>query len=139
MMEEKRYTFEELTEIVKILREKCPWDSTQTHESLKVCMEEDASEVIEGIDLLKSTGEWDNLCEELGDVLLQVVLHSVIAQEEGLFTLEDVVTGIARKMVRRHPHIFGKSEFYKDYDGIPSWEEIKRLEKEAREKNKGFL
>ena len=83
-------------------------------------MEEEASEVIEGIDLLKSTGEWDNLCEELGDVLLQVVLHSVIAQEEGLFTLEDVVTGIARKMVRRHPHILENLSFIKTMMGYPA-------------------
>ena len=91
---------------------------------------------MEGIDLLEKTGEWDNLCEELGDVLLQVVLHSVIAQEEGLFTLDDVVDAIARKMIRRHPHIFGKSDLYKDYDGIPDWEEIKRLEREEKERQR---
>ena len=137
-MEEKKtaYTFEEFTEIVRELRAKCPWDSTQTHKSLKPCMQEEVEEVLEGIDLLEKTGEWDNLCEELGDVLLQVVLHSMIAQEEGLFTLDDVVDAIARKMIRRHPHIFGKSDLYKDYDGIPDWEEIKRLEREEKERQR---
>lgn len=139
-MEEKKtaYTFEEFTEIVRKLRAECPWDSTQTHQSLKPCMTEEAGEVLEGIDLLERTGEWDNLCEELGDVLLQVVLHSVIAQEEGLFTLDDVVDAIARKMIRRHPHIFGKSELYKDYDGIPSWEEIKKIEREEKQKRRAL-
>lgn len=121
---------------MKELRDKCPWDSVQTHESLKTCMAEEASEVLEGIDLLTQTGDWDNLCEELGDVLMQVVLHSVIAQEEGYFSLEDVIDGITRKMVRRHPHIFGKSELYGDYEGIPTWEEIKRLEKEEKKRRK---
>ena len=137
MMEDKKYTFEEFLDIVEELRRKCPWDSAQTPESLKPCMMEEAAEVIQGVDLLGQTGEWDNLCEELGDVLLQVVLHSVIAEEEGLFTLEDVITQVARKMVRRHPMIFGKSDILKDCEGIPSWEEIKRLEKAARQREKG--
>ena len=137
MMEDKKYTFEEFLDIVEELRRKCPWDSAQTHESLKPCMMEEAAEVIQGVDLLGQTGEWDNLCEELGDVLLQVVLHSVIAEEEGLFTLEDVITQVARKMVRRHPMIFGKSDILKGCEGIPSWEEIKRLEKAARQREKG--
>ena len=139
-MEEKKttYTFEEFVEIVQKLRAKCPWDSTQTHTSLKDCMREEAQEVLEGIDLLEKTGDGDNLCEELGDFLLQIVLHSVIAQEEGLFCLDDVIDAVARKMIRRHPHIFGKSELYKDYDGIPNWDEIKKMEKEEKDRQKAL-
>ncbi len=135
---ESLYTFEEFEGIVRELRSRCPWDSTQTHASLKPCMAEEAEEVLEGIDLLEQTGDGENLCEELGDVLLQVVLHSVIAQEEGLFTLDDVIDGISRKMIRRHPHIFGKSDLYKDCEGIPDWEEIKRLEREEKERRKAM-
>lgn len=124
------YTFEDFVQIVRILRceNGCSWDREQTHESLKSCMMNEAAEVVEGIDLYQQSGDADNLCEELGDVLLQVVLHSQIGKEEGAFTLDDVIQGISEKMVRRHPHVFGQVK-----DGEqPSWEEIKRLEKESK-------
>ncbi len=130
--EERDYSLEDLQKITEILRSSrgCPWDREQTHASLRGCMMEEAGEVLEGIDLYEKTGDWDNLCEELGDVLWQVVMHSVIAQEEGLFTLKDVIRGISEKMIRRHPHVFGAA------DGLPpedlSWEEIKRRERAGR-------
>lgn len=134
----EKYTFEELESIIKKLRSPkgCPWDREQTHESLIPCMQEEANEVVEGIHILTDTGDADNLCEELGDVLLQVLMHSQIAEEEGLFTLEDVIDGISRKMVRRHPHVFGNSSADTSSEALLTWEEIKRQEKEEKRKRK---
>lgn len=119
--------FRRFVDIVGRLRDEdgCPWDRAQTHESLRSCLIEEAYETIEAINRKNK----DNLCEELGDVLLQVVLHARIAQEEGAFTMGDVIQGIAAKMVRRHPHVFGTEE---EKRNPPGWEEIKRREKEAR-------
>ena len=78
----------------------CPWDGAQTHESLKPACIEEAAEVLGGIDILRETGRAENLKEELGDLLLQVVFHAQLAQEEGLFSLEDVAQAAADKMVR---------------------------------------
>ena len=111
-------------------RDGCPWDKAQTMESLKPCMINEMTEAIAGIDLYKTTGSPENLCEELGDVLLQVVLLSQIAEEEGLFTIEDVIEGISRKMVRRHPHVFSKHSSIEEVPG--QWDEIKRMEKAAK-------
>ena len=86
--------FDRFIKVVGEIREKCPWDSVQTHESLKKYLIEESQEVLDGIDRLNETGDSDNLCEELGDVLFQVVLHSLIAHEEGIFTIEDVISGI---------------------------------------------
>lgn len=126
----RRYGLEDLRQIIGILRSErgCPWDREQTHTSLKDCMMEEAQEALDGIDIYARTGAWDNLCEELGDVLLQVVMHSVIAQEEGIFTLDDVIQGISEKMIRRHPHVFGGAGSATTL----SWEEIKELEKGRR-------
>ena len=83
-MEKKAYTFDEFCSIVKTLRspEGCPWDREQSHESLKPCLLEEAYEVLDGIETLEKEGNWDSLCEELGDLLLQIVMHSRIAEEE---------------------------------------------------------
>lgn len=125
-MERETYTFQDFVDIVRILREQCPWDSVQTHDSLRKCLTDETAEVLEGIDILKNTGKGDNLCEELGDLLMQVVLHSVIAQEEGLFTIEDVIGGISAKMKYRHPRIFSPE----DAEAAKlSWEELKLREK----------
>lgn len=116
----------ELMEVVRELRSEdgCPWDRKQTHESLKPCMLEEAYEVIEAID----QGDTANLREELGDILLQVALHSVIAEEKDEFTLEEVVHEVSEKMIRRHPHVFGTSE-ENSIDGVASnWDDIKRKE-----------
>ncbi len=131
----KTYTLDDLAEIVETLRSDkgCPWDRQQTHESLRACMIEEAYEAVEGIRILEETGSWENLCEELGDVLLQVVMHSQIAREEDLFTLSDVIGGISEKMIRRHPHVFKDQDSSRTADEVPaSWEEIKRREKKKR-------
>ena len=101
---------EELMQTVAKLRapQGCPWDRAQTHESLKAACVEEAAEVVSGINILSETGRAQSLMEELGDLLLQVVMHAQIAEEEGLFTMEDVIRGINRKMIRRHPYVFGE-------------------------------
>lgn len=129
MKEKRKDSFADFVEIVRILRAKCPWDSVQTHESLKKCLKDETEEVLEGIAILEKNGDGASLCEELGDLLLQVVLHSVIAEEEGLFDLEDVVAGISSKMKYRHPRIFSPEDMEA---ANLSWEELKRREKEGR-------
>ena len=107
---DKQFTFEELHAIIATLRSEqgCPWDRAQTHESLKSTTLEEAYEVIQAVTDLTETNNPSNLKEELGDLLLQIMLHSQIAEEKAEFTLEDVIDGLARKMIRRHPHVFGK-------------------------------
>lgn len=101
--------FIELRETVARLRAEdgCPWDRAQTHESLKPECVEEAAEVICGINILRETGRPDSLIEELGDLLLQVLMHAQIGEEEGLFSLSEVISCVNEKMVRRHPHVFG--------------------------------
>ena len=119
--------FDRFMEVVRELRKKCPWDSVQTHESLKPYLMEEAGEVLEGIDHLNAEGDSQNLCEELGDVLFQVALHSVIAEEEGLFTIKDVISGVESKMKFRHPRIFSPE----DTEAVSlSWEELKARERQ---------
>lgn len=130
-MVKKMETFDEFMEVVRAVREHCPWDSVQTHETLKPYLVNETNEVLEGIDLLEQTHDSENLCEELGDVLFQVALHSVIAQEEGLFSIEDVVSGISEKMKYRHPKIFSPED--KEAASL-SWDELKRREKKAKNK-----
>ena len=122
--------YQRLLDIIEKLRGEngCPWDREQTHMSLKKgCMEE-AAEVVCGINIYNKTGKADNLKEELGDMLLQVVMHCQIAKEEGLFDIEDVCKGIADKMVRRHPHVFGETEVSGSDEVLKNWEEIKKEE-----------
>lgn len=130
-----RGSFDTFVKIVAALRGEngCPWDRAQTFESLKPCMIHEMTEAVAGIDLCRASGDAANLCEELGDVLLQVVLLAQIAQEEGLFSIEDVVRGIGRKMLRRHPHVFGDSDKTPLKEEIPGlWEAVKREEKKSR-------
>lgn len=131
---EQKYTYEDFLAIIKTLRSEngCPWDREQTHESLRPCMMEEAAEVISAIRIYEKTGNAENLQEELGDVLLQVVMHSCIAEEEGLFTMEDVVDNVAAKMVRRHPHVFGNVEADNAEQVLQNWEDIKKQEKEGK-------
>ena len=103
-------SFDEFLKVVKQIRKECPWDSVQTHESLKPYLREETEEVLQGVDRLIQQKDAGNLCEELGDVLFQIVLHSVIAEEEGLFTLEDVVMGVMNKMKYRHPKVFSPED-----------------------------
>ena len=125
------HTYEEFLKVIEELRSEhgCPWDREQTHASLKQCMLEEAYEVIEGIEEYEATGDYKNLREELGDVLLQVVLHARIAEEEGRFTMGDIVDEICEKMIRRHPHVFGDAAAENSKESLVLWEDIKKQEK----------
>ncbi|HIX71835.1 MAG TPA: MazG family protein [Candidatus Anaerobutyricum stercoripullorum] len=127
---DRQFTFEELHAVVAALRGEngCPWDKAQTHESMKGNTIEEAYEVNQAVSDLTATGNPANLCEELGDLLLQVMLHSQIAEESGEFTLEDVIDGITRKMIRRHPHVFGGETYASDEERRAAWEAIKEQE-----------
>ena len=133
--------FEEFEEVIARLRapDGCPWDRAQTHMSLKNTCIEEAAEVICGINILDRTGDADNLKEELGDLLMQVVLHARIAEEEGLFTMDDVIQSIIDKMIRRHPHVFGDSDGPGTDGSKESWEEIKKQEKAGKEWTEEYL
>ena len=124
-----KYSFEEFMDIIRKLRSKegCPWDREQTHESLKTCLLEECYETIEAI----NNKDKENLCEELGDVMLQVALHTAIAEEVHEFTIDDVITGVAEKMIRRHPHVFGNVIANNSDAVIKNWDEIKKQEKRA--------
>lgn len=126
--EEGVYSFYDLVEIMQSLRseEGCPWDIKQTHQSLKKNLIEECYELIDAIDELDD----DAMIEELGDVLLQVVFHTTIAQEDGYFNMDDVTTEISNKLIRRHPHIFGDVEVEDAEEVLENWEAIKRDEKE---------
>ena len=128
------YSYEELLNVIAQLRSEhgCPLDKAQTHESLIPCLRNECEEVVQAIE----QHDEENLCEELGDVLLQVLLHARIAEEEGQFTMADVVNGLAEKMVRRHPHVFGDEEYGSPEQNQARWEEIKRQEKEAKKRRK---
>jgi tetrapyrrole methylase family protein/MazG family protein len=125
----KNYSFDEFMDIIRKLRSKegCPWDREQTHESLKTCLLEECYETIEAI----NNNDKENLCEELGDILLQVALHSVISEETKEFDINDVITAEAEKMIRRHPHVFGDATVNNSEEVIINWEEIKKKEKKA--------
>ena len=132
---------EQLKRIVEKLRSEdgCPWDKVQTHSSLKPTVIEEAAEVISGINILEEKGDAENLKEELGDLLLQVMFHSVIAEEEGLFTFDDVAKVVSEKMIRRHPHVFSGVTYESDEERHKSWEEIKKAEKEGKEWQEPYL
>ena len=132
---------ERLKQIVTTLRSEhgCAWDRAQTHSSLKPPCIEEAAEVICGINILEQTGDAANLKEELGDLLLQVMFHAVIAEEEGLFTFDDVAKVVSDKMVRRHPHVFAGVQFASEAELHQAWAEIKRQEKVGREWESAYL
>jgi tetrapyrrole methylase family protein/MazG family protein len=125
--------FKRLVELVSRLRAPggCPWDREQTHETLKPMMIEEAYEAVEAID----EGNDEEFIGELGDLLLQVVFHSEIATEEDRFTVAEVISRVASKMVRRHPHVFGADKAETADDVLRSWEAIKAAE--LAEKGKG--
>ncbi len=103
----------------------CPWDREQTHVSLRAALIEETYEVIDAID----AGDFENLCEELGDLLLHVTMHARMAQESGRFNLADVADGICEKLIRRHPHVFSVGKAQDSAAVLKQWEEIKRGEK----------
>ncbi|HEX2868844.1 MAG TPA: nucleoside triphosphate pyrophosphohydrolase [Ignavibacteriales bacterium] len=121
MTEEK---FQEFVNIVHRLRKECPWDREQTHDSIKENTLEEAYEVIESID----HKDYQELKVELGDLLLHVVFHSVIAEESGTFSLDEVIDSIEQKLIRRHPHVFGETEVSGSGEVTKNWEKIKLSE-----------
>ena len=121
----ERYCFEDLLKVMHLLRQRCPWDGEQTHESLRKYLIEEAYEAIGAID----EDDMDHLADELGDVLLQIAFHSDIAQEFGEFTISDVTTNIVRKMIYRHAHIFGNVHCETADEVTQSWEKLKKAEK----------
>ena len=131
-------SFESAQEIIAHLRapEGCPWDREQTHESLRRFLIEEAWEVLEAIE----EGDSAALAEELGDLLLQIVLHAQIATEEGRFRMSDVLQHVNAKMIRRHPHVWGDVDVRGDPDAVlRNWEELKRAEKAAVGAEEGYL
>lgn len=124
------YGYEDLLEIVRVLRsdQGCPWDRVQTHRSIRRDLLEEACEVAEAID----REDPHLLCEELGDLLLQVVFHADLSSDEGQFTMEDVCDGIVRKLIYRHPHVFGTAHEDTPEGVLVSWDKLKRAEKGQR-------
>ncbi len=118
------HTWEELVEIMARLRTCCPWDREQTHETLLPYLVEEAHEVVEAVD----EGDARKLCEELGDLLLQIVFHSQVAAERGAFSVADVINALAEKMIRRHPHVFADASISTAQEQMKSWELIKTQE-----------
>ncbi len=118
--------FGKLREVIAELRgpNGCPWDKQQSHESLKTYLLEEAYEVLDAID----EADDDHLAEELGDVLLQVMLHAQIGEEEGLFTVDDVISTLTAKMIRRHPHVFATENLDNEAEVMQQWDEIKKQE-----------
>lgn len=125
----ERFDFDDLWELIKLLRspEGCPWDREQTHQSIRNNFVEEAYEVCEGIDQKNDT----ILCEELGDMLFQVLFHTSIASDEKRFEPSDVIGGICKKMIHRHPHVFADEAIKKDQIQ-DSWDAIKKKEKGER-------
>jgi len=124
--------FDELVRVMARLRapDGCPWDGEQTHSSLRPYLLEEAHEALEAVD----AQDWGRLCDELGDVLLQVVFHARLASERGDFDIGDVIAGIVTKLHRRHPHVFGEASVSGSDEVLDRWEKIKRQEVGCQER-----
>lgn len=121
-------TFADLVETFAILRgpDGCPWDKKQTHQTLIKNLREESEELVAAIE----KNDPENMKEELGDVLLQVLLHAQIAKEEGLFTIEDVIQGLYDKLHYRHPHVFGDVKAKSPEEALAVWKEMKKKSRE---------
>ena len=121
--------FETLVEIIARLRapDGCPWDKEQTHRTLRANLLSECYEALEALD----SGDADALCEELGDLLLQIVLHAQIAKDDKEFEISDVIRGISAKIIRRHPHIFGTAKVKDTAEVLHNWEALKKAEREG--------
>ena len=126
-MIKEKYNFDDLNKIVEKLRSDngCPWDKEQTHKSLKKCLIEESYETLEAIDLEDDK----KIKEELGDVLLQIIMHSQIGKEENRFDINDVIDTISKKMINRHTHIFGDDVANTSEEVLVNWNKIKNEEK----------
>lgn len=127
MEQKEKYTYEDLVAIMKRLRGEngCPWDREQDHKSIRKNLIEETYEVVEAIDAESDV----MLKEELGDLLLQIVFHAQMAEEEGAFDQGDVADGICKKLILRHPHIFGETKVNGSGEVLKNWEDIKKVEK----------
>lgn len=123
----EKYTFDELVEIIAALRAPggCPWDREQTHESIRKSVVEEAYELVEAIDGKNPM----KIADESGDVLLQVVLHAQIAKDNGEYDINDVTDAISRKMIHRHPHVFGDASAKNSEEVLNKWDAIKRADR----------
>ncbi len=128
--EKENYTFDDLVEIVRILRAPngCMWDREQTHKSIRRNFIEETYEVVEAID----TDNTELLKEELGDVLLQVVFHACIEQENNVFNINDVADGVCKKLIYRHPHVFAKTDVNSTEEILTNWDALKQKEKNQK-------
>lgn len=126
----ENYTFDDLLQVMRILRSEngCMWDKEQDHHSIRRCFIEETYEVCEAID----NEDTALLLEELGDVLFQVVFHTQIEAEQGHFNMDDVTDGICKKMIYRHPHVFGTTEVSSTDDVLNNWDELKKTEKSQK-------
>ncbi len=124
---ESLYSYEDLVAIIEKLRGEggCPWDREQTHESLIPCLLEESYELMEAL----QNNDIPLMREELGDVLLQVLMHTQIAKEDGEFTLEEVIHDLAHKLIYRHPHVFKDTKVENSEEVLANWEELKKKEK----------
>jgi MazG family protein len=123
--------FRDFVSVIRALRTPgtgCPWDLEQDHRTLRPYLTEEAGEVLDAID----RGDDRSLQEELGDLLLQVVLHAQVADDRGAFSITEVVRGITEKMVRRHPHVFGPVRVSGSDEVVRNWEQIKAAERQAK-------
>lgn len=125
-----KYNIEDLIDIMRILRAPggCPWDAEQDHESIKKNFIEETYEVVEAI----NKNDTELLKEELGDVLLQVVFHAAMEEEKGVFTFSDVADGICKKLIERHPHVFGDISVENTDEVLSNWDAIKRNSKKQK-------
>ena len=127
LLKRKRFNYDDLLEIMRLLRapDGCPWDRAQTHESIRTNMVEEAYELVDAIDCKDD----DKICEETGDVLMQGAFHSILGQERGAFSPEDVLSGVCSKLIFRHSHIFGKDKASDENSALSVWDKNKTLEK----------
>lgn len=116
--------FEKLVDLIAILRKECPWDRKQTHDSIKNNLIEEAYEAVDAID----NKNYDELAKELGDLLLHIIFHSKMSEEENRFTIHDVIYQISEKLIRRHPHVFSNTTVQSDTEVASNWEAIKLKE-----------
>lgn len=133
-MKKASVLFEEINHTLKVLRSPkgCKWDRAQTHESLIKNLKEESREVINAI----KNKDDENLCEELGDLLLQVLFHAHIAQEQKRFTLAQVINGLNKKLIRRHPHVFGNKKASTPEEALAMWKAAKAKEKALKLRKK---
>ncbi|MFN4226672.1 MAG: MazG nucleotide pyrophosphohydrolase domain-containing protein [Candidatus Ratteibacteria bacterium] len=126
MRKKKRYKFKDLLKIMEKIRENCPWDKKQTNESILKYLKEETNEFIKEV----KKKDYNGMQEELGDILWQVVFHSQILKEKNVFTIDDVIDTLCKKMIKRHPHVFGGKKVKDEKEVIDNWEKIKKTEKE---------